>query len=141
MNDVNSLLDATLDDLEDLPSFQPFSAGAHRVLASMELKEINGKSAIELSFKMLETLELANPNDEPPKANDTANTMFMLDNEYGRGNLKKVATPLGAALGATSIREIVEQTKDIECVILSSVRVDKNDPDKKYLQVKELNVV
>lgn len=139
--DVNDLLDATLDDLEDLPEFKPFPAGAHRVSATFESKEINSKAAIELSFKMIESMELANPQEAAPNAGDTSNTMFMLDNEYGRGNLKKCATPFGVAMGLSSIRDIVEQVTDVECMIITSIRPDKNDPDKKYLQVKEIQVV
>lgn len=138
---LDSLLDSTLDDLEDLPSFEPYPAGAHRVLATMEAKDIGGKPCVELSFKLLETMELADPSAKEPKAGDTANTLYMLDNEYGRGNLKKVAIPLGTALGVTSIREVVDQCKEVECVIITGLRKDKNDPDKRYLQVKELQVV
>lgn len=144
MSDLDNLLDSTLDDLEDLPSFTPFPIGAHKVLASFEPKEINGKSAIELSFKLLETLELADASvseDDYPKAGDTSNTMFMLDNEFGRGNLKKCAMPFGVALELSTIRDIIEGVKEVECIILTGLRVDKNDPDKKYLQVKEIQVV
>lgn len=138
---MTSLLDATLDDLDDLPSFTPFPPGAHKVTATFEEKNINGKEAIELNFTMLETLELADPQDEPPKAGDTSNTMFMLDNEFGRGNLKKCAMPFGEALGLSTIRDIVEGVKDVECLIVTSIRQDKNDADKKYLSVKEIQVV
>lgn len=141
MSDLDSLLDATLDDLEDLPSFQPFAPGVHRVFATFEQKDINKKPAIELIFVMVETVELADPEDEPPKAGDTSNTMFMLDNEYGRGNLKKCTAPFSAALNLSTIRDVVEQVKNVECLIVSSIRVDKNDPDKKYLNVKEIQVV
>lgn len=144
MNDLDNLLDATLDDLEDLPEFKPFPAGAHRVTASFEQKEINNKPAIELSFKLIETIELADPNtpeEEQCKEEDTANTMFLLDNEYGRGNLKKCAAPFGEAMSLSSLRDIIEQVKDVECVVITGLRKDKNDPDKKYLQVKELQVV
>ena len=141
MSDLDNLLDVTLDDLEDLPSFAPFPAGAHKVLATFEAKEISGKPAVELSFKLLETIELVNPDDKEPKEGDTSNTMFMLDNEYGRGNLKKCAAPFGEALGFSTIREIVEGAKDVECIVLTGLRTDKNDPDKKYLQVKEIQIV
>lgn len=141
MSDIEDLLDLTLDDLEALPTFTPFSPGAHRVTATFEEREINGKKAVELSFKFLETLELANPQDAAPKEGDTSNTMFMLDNEYGRGNLKKCATPFGEALGFSTIREIVEGVKEVECVIITSIRKDKTDPDKLYLNVKEISVV
>ena len=141
MSELDSLLDATLDDLEDLPSFQPFSPGAHKVTASFEEKEINGKAAIELNFIMLETLELADPQSAVPKPGDVSNTMFMLDNEFGRGNLKKCATPFGEALNLSTLREIVEGVKEVECVIITSVRTDKKDPDRKYLNVKEIQVL
>lgn len=138
---IGSMLDETLDDLEDLPAFKPFSAGAHQCKATFDQKEINSKPAIELSFKLVETLELTNPQDEASAPGDTCSTMFMLDNEFGRGNLKKCATPFGEALGLGTIREIVEGVKDVDCVILTSVRKDKNDPDKLYLNVKEIQVV
>ena len=144
MSDLDSLLDSTLDDLEDLPSFRPFAAGAHKCTATFEQKEINGKPAIELKFKLIESLEMVDENLEEkdmPKAGDESNTMFMLDNEFGRGNLKKCATPFAEALNLSSIRDVVEQVKEVECVIISSIRVDKNDPDKQYLNVKELQVV
>jgi hypothetical protein len=141
MSELDSLLDATLDDLEDLPSFKPFPPGVHRVLASFEQKEINGKPAIELNLVMQETVELASSEDEEPKQGDSCNTMFMLDNEFGRGNLKKCATPFGEALGFSSLRDIVEGVKDVECIAVTAVRKDKNDPDRLYLQVKEIQVV
>ena len=144
MSELDSLLDATLDDLADLPSFSPFPVGVHRVLATMETEEITAKMkkpCVELSFKYVECLEMADPAEAPPKDGDTCNTMFMLDNEFGQGNLKKCATPIAKALGTSSIRDTIEQCTDVECVIVTSLRADKNDPDKKYLQVKELQVV
>lgn len=141
MSDLDNLLDSTLEDLEDLPSFEPYPAGTHKCLATFDTKEINGKAAIELSFKMVECLELADPQDKEPAAGDTSNTMFMLDNEFGRGNLKKCAVPFAESLNLSSVREVIETVKDVECVVITSLRTDKNDPDKKYLQVKEIAVI
>jgi len=142
MNDsVTDLLDEKLDDLEDLPEFKPFPPGAHQVTASFSSDEINGKAVVKLDFKLISVQELANPEDVEPKPGDTAGTIFMLDNEFGRGNLKKLAKPFQEALGLSTIREIVEQAKDVECVILTSIRVDKKDPDREYLNVKEIHIV
>ena len=140
-SNLDLLLDATLDDLQDLPSFKPFPIGAHRCLATFGTKEINGKAAVTLDFKYIECIELADPTDEAPKEGDTSNTMFMLDNEFGQGNLKKCAAPFAAALNLTSLRDIVEQVQDIEVVVMTGLRTDKNDADKKYLQIKEIDVV
>jgi len=140
LDSLDNLLDATLDDLEDLPEFTPFKPGAHRVTASFEEKEINDKQSVELSFVLIETMELANSQDEKDAPGHISSIAFMLGNEYGRGNLKKCAQPFGEALGFTTIRQIVEGVKDVECLILTTTRKDKNDPDRLYLNVKEIQV-
>lgn len=141
MSDLDNLLDTKLDDLADLPSFAPFIRGAHQVKATFELKDINGKSAVELNFELIETLEASDPQDKKGTAGDKANTMFMLGNEYGVANLKKCAKPFQEALQLETIRDVIEQVKDVECVVLTGLRVDKNDPDKVYLVVKEITIV
>ena len=141
MSEIDALLDSTLDDLADLPEFKNFNPGVHRVLVTLSLKEVNKKNVIELSMKGLETLELVTPTDEPIKEGDSSSIIFMLDNEFGVGNFKKLATPIAEALGTTTNRETIEQCDDLECLIVTSLRVDKNDKDRFYLNVKELNVV
>lgn len=141
-DNIDALLDSTLDELDDLPTFEPFPPGVHKVSATLNLKEVNDKQCVTLDLVGIETVELSDPSsDEPLKAGDVCNVLFMLDNEYGRGNLKKVCTPLGEALGTGVIREVIEQTNDMECLILTSIRIDKNDKDRTYLNIKELNVV
>lgn len=138
--DMDNLLDSTLDDLEDLPEFKPFPAGAHNVKASFSEKDINGNPAVELELTLIETVELSDPQDEMMAPGTSCSTAFFLNNEFGRGNLKKCAVPFGAALGFGTIREIVDGVKDVECLVLTTLRKDKNDPDKKYLNVKEIHV-
>lgn len=139
--DMNDLMDMTLDDLEDLPEFAVFPAGAHRALVTLEKKDVGSKPAIEMSMKLVEHLELANPAaDEPLPEGSVSNTLFFLDNEFGRGKLKKICAVLGASLGTGNIGEIIEQTVDLDCAVITAVQVDKKDPDKKYCNVKELTV-
>ena len=86
-------------------------------------------------------MELANTQDTAPKEGDSSGTMFMLDNEYGQGNLKKCAAPFMKALEFSSLRELVEGAQNVEVVLVSSQRQDKNDKEKFYLNVKEIQVV
>ena len=140
--EIDSLLDSTLDDLEDLPSFANYPPGVHKVLASLGMKEINGKKAVELSLKGIETIELVDAaGTEAIKAGDESSMLFMLDNEFGRGKLKAVLAALADTIGSRNNREIIEGTKDVECLIVTSLRKDKNDPDKSYMNIKELQVV
>ena len=135
----DNMLDATLDDLNDLPEYAVLPAGAHQCLASFEEKEVNGKACVELRLKLIQHLELANPTtDKPLEPGAECSMLFMLDNEYGQGNFKKLAKPFAAAMGLSSLRDIVEQVKNIEVAAVTSLRADKNDKDKFYLNVKEL---
>jgi hypothetical protein len=138
---LDSLLDTVLDDIADLPEFKPFPAGAHRVLCSLDQKVIAGKPAVELALKLVETLELANASDTAPAEGSTCNVAYFLDNEYGLGNLKIVAVPFAAALGVSTIREAVEQVKDMEAVIITGLRADKTDKEKFYLNIKDIQVI
>jgi len=135
---LDDLLDATLDDLEDLPAFTPFPHGAYKVSASMSLKEIGTKTGVELELILLEVIEMANPEDVEPRPGDRATALYFLDNKFGVGNFKKHAIVFGAALGVSNNREIIEQTKSIECSVFTSTRADRNDPSKVYLEVKEV---
>jgi len=142
--DLDDLLDTTLDDLEDLPEFKPFIPGAHKVQATFSQDKVNNKPVVKLDFTYLELVEAADPDtpeEEHPKAGDTSNTIFMLDNEYGRGNLKKCAGYFQEAMGLSTIRDVVDNVKDIECILVSGVRKDKDNPDKKYLDVKEIGML
>jgi hypothetical protein len=138
---LDSLLDSTLDDLADLPEFKNYPIGAHTVLASFSTKMIGEHPAIELSFKYVDVVELQDKNDVPPVAGDTCSVAYFMDNEMGCGKFKQAAAPFAVALGFTTNREIVEGVKDIECVILTGLRKDKNDKEKFYMDVKEIQVV
>lgn len=141
MSDLDSLLDATLDDLEDLPSFEPFPVGAHKVLATLEAKTVNDKPAVELSFTYLEVVELADPAASAPKEGDGASTLYFLDNEFGRGKLKPVFVAFAELAGSRVGRDIIEAVTSIECIAVTTLTKNKNDPDKPYMNVKEIAVL
>lgn len=139
--DVDDILDMEIDDLEDLPEFKPFPPGAHRFYLSLERKEVNDHDSIEAKLVAIETLELDNSADEPLKEGDETSILFMLDNEFGRGKFKLLAATLAEFAGTKKLREIVEITKNLECIGATSVRKDKNDKDRLYTNIKELKVM
>lgn len=134
------LLDITLDDIEDLPSFANFPVGFHRVSLSLSTKKINEHPAIEASLVYIEAIELADPSLEPPKAGDKASLAYMMDNEFGSGKFKELAKPLAATLGTVKVAEIIEQCQNMEVIIATGLRKDKTDPTKEYMDIKELAV-
>lgn len=137
---MEALLDATLDDLEDLPEFKPFPIGAHKASVKLETKAVNGKPCIEAKFTYIEPLELSDPTEAPPKAGDTANTLYDMTNEFGQGKFKQDFGPIGKALGFSSIRDIVAGIQGTEVNIVSNIRKDKNDATKTYFALKSVQL-
>lgn len=139
---IDDLLDSTLDDLEDLPTFEPYHPGVHKVLISMESKTINNHPTVTVDCELIETVELAEPTkDIAQVAGSKAGTMCMLDNEFGRGAFKLLAKPIGEALNINSPREVIEATKQLEVIIVTFIKLDKDDKTIRRMNIKELMVV
>lgn len=142
-NDMNvNLLDGTLDDLADLPAFEVIKAGDHTLrIVSVEKKDVGGKEAIEVKVALVETHELASAADTPNAPGTESNTLYMLNNEFGVGAFKEFLKPLAKAFGTSNIQELMAQAKNTEVRAVTTVRVDKNDPEKKYFTIKKMSVV
>ena len=137
------ILDMTLDDLEDMPTFEPYPAGAHRALVTLETKVVNDVQAVEAKFKLMENLELAEPLKDgvkPLEEGAETSVLCQLNNEWGRGTLKMIATPIGQMLGIASIKDVIEECNDIEVIIVSTVQIGKKDGIART-KIKELATV
>lgn len=136
---MDDLLDGTLDDLADVPEFKPFAAGAHRVTINFDAtKKINDMPAIEVKLTHLETVELTNPEDTPPKAGDTTNVIYILKkkddkgqvvrNELAEGQFKNLLASLAPSFPeATTNRAIMEAAQGYEVLAATSIRENKKD--------------
>lgn len=129
---LDSLLDSTLDDLADLPTFQPFPAGAHRCTVEFEEKMINKKPAVELKLIGIETVELADPGeDKPIEPKQETQVLYILTkedgsaNEVSQGKLKETLKPLGEATGETNLRKIMAAAKGMEVLAITKKRENK----------------
>lgn len=127
------LLDATLDDLEDMPSNAPFPPGAHS--ASMVLstpKVVPGKptkSMVIAKFTYKATLEAADPAAPLPNPGDEC-TIFMSmktkegqPNSFGQGTLKMILGALaeGGVRGDTNRETIAMTSKGVDVVIVTGI--------------------
>ena len=125
----DSLLDASLDDLADLPEFANFPAGVHRCTISLKQKAINDKPAIEVTLKAIETVELSKPEeDKPVSVGQTSSSAYFLDNEFGQGAFKKLVAPLAASLGVASLRDLLEAAEGTEVEAVTAFRKGKIKP-------------
>jgi hypothetical protein len=136
MSDNIDLLDATLDDLADLPTFAAFPVGAHRATMKLEIKEINKKTAVEIKLVGHETVELSNPSDAPIKDGDETNVLYILKNndgspnEIAQGKLKIALAVIKEKFGfdaSMSNRAVIEAVKDgFEVVAVTKQRENKS---------------
>lgn len=136
---LDSLLDSSIDDLADLPEFQVFPNGVHRVIIKWESKEVNKHPCLELGMTAIETVELANAADTPLTAGTESSVLFMLDNEFGQGKMKTVMGTLAAACGTKSIKETMEASNGMEVSVVCKVRQNK-DKSQSYTDVTKIIV-
>jgi len=137
---IDSLLDGTLDDLADAPEFKPFPAGTHKAIVTIIQKKIGTHPAFEVSLKAIETLELANSEDTPLAKDATTSVAYMMDNELGQGNFKKILTSLAGHFGAKSNRELIADAQNLEVLVVTKQRMNK-DKTQSYTDIVELAVV
>ena len=128
---IDSILESTLDNLPDVPEFKPFAAGSHQATIAFEVKEIQKKPAVEWKLTHMETIELANPEDTPPKAGDTCSGAFIFldkdgkENELALGQFKALLKPLQAHFGTTSNGETLEASQGATVVLTMTQRAGK----------------
>ncbi len=131
---MDQMLDETLDDLADLPQSAPFATGAH--VADMFISRDKKKPSTledplgafgEFVYKRL--LELSNPTDTPNNPGDESVVWLHTKkkdgavNEIGQGQLKMLLQPLSEKLNIRSVNDLLEATKPgIEVVIVTGVR-------------------
>ena len=147
MSDVNfDLLDSSVEDLAELEGFAPIPAGTHRLAIGWETKDINGKPSVILKLEVLETLEMANTNEEPPAAGKKSDVAFMLlkddgeANTMGQGQLRAVIESLVESFGGDTTRETMEASEGAEVIATLKIRANKNDPDQKFNNIVTLAV-
>jgi len=141
--DIDSLLDGTLDDLADMPSFKPFVPGTHRAIMTMEVKKIGDNTGVEVSFKHLETVEQADVNAEPTNPGDETSVLMFLKHpseqaaELGQGQFKEIMKSAAEKFGAKTNRELMAESNGCEVMIVTGVREDKKK-GKNYTSLNAL---
>jgi hypothetical protein len=126
---IEDLMDASLDDLKDLPGFVVPPVGHYKLLVSLETKKINDHPSIQASCTVLETFELANKNETPVENGTKFSQLFMMDNEWGQGGFKGFALPIseGLKLVRPPIKEVVAAIQNITIAATIKHRYHKED--------------
>jgi hypothetical protein len=140
---LDDLFNASIGDLADLPAFETPPPGAYILGVTLSGKEVNDKPAVEAKFTVKETVELKNAEDKPAVDGTQFSQLFMIDNEFGLGALKKFIAPFGAHFGTANIGELVRDhlAEEVVCSATVKNRKDKKDPEKVYGSVEITGVI
>ena len=137
---LDSMLDVSLDDIADLPEFLVYPAGAYRVTVNFDAKKINEHPSVETKLKMLEVLELSDPSATPPEVGAKSSVAYMMDNEFGQGNFKKLVKPLCEHHGITNLAQVIAASQGMEVMVVTKQRMNK-DKTQTYLDIVSLAVL
>ena len=150
INLFDSILDGTLADIPDLPSFAAWPSGCYKVVSKdgFQQKKIGDHPAFELKCKWLETLELADAADEKdaPKDGSELSLNFMMDNDLGRGFFKEAVKPIAQFLELDESipgagRAVIEASKGMELVIVVQRKSRMKDGEQVFnCNLKKLTV-
>lgn len=137
---LDELFAANLDDIADLPSFETPAKGVYLASVSLDIKEINGKPAVEANFTIIETVELED-GGKPPTVGTKFSTAFMLGNPVSEGKLKEFLSPFSAHFNSKNVGELVRDLiKDVTISFVLKHRKDKEDKEKFYPDVRNITV-
>lgn len=146
MSNLNNILDATLEDLADMPSIQIFPNGAHKVTIGFKVDKV--KATVQCMLTYVEPLELADPTSIAPAPGDKNGIFISLKkkdgtpNEYGQGTLKQIAQELAKTFPGSSTSEILEAAEGAEVAVVTKIRYGKGEYEgKDNLDIVKLEVI
>lgn len=144
---IEDLMDASLDDLKDLPGFEVPPKGHYQLIVSLEKKVVNDHNSIEAKCEVVSTLELANKNETAVENGTKFGQLFMMDNEWGQGGFKGFAVPIGQAMGFATVGQCVAGIQNVKIAATLNHRYHKEDRSKPvaerrtYADLKNIEVL
>lgn len=142
--DTPFVLDASLDDIEDLPGFVTPPTGGYTLLVEEEpaQKEIGDKPFLEVKFVIKEVQEVQDmeENEVAPKEGDKFNYAFNLTDKIGIGKMKEFLSPFSERIGTRQLPELFAGMKGMEIVVVNKRTYDKVK-DRHYVSPKKVSIV
>lgn len=151
-DNVDDLLNASMDDLEDLPPIGVPPSGHYNLTVSFGVKEIgegeSKKEVIAAEYIVDAVNELRN-NDEADdvKPGQQFTEFFHLTkkdgtkNVFGIGTLKERLKPFQARFNSNNIGELVKETKQIAIAATVVRKVNKKNEDQYNMNLKDVVVL
>lgn len=137
--DIDSLLNASMDDLDDLPPIGVPPSGHYNLTVSFEIKQIgeDKKDVVCATYIVDAVNELKNPEeaDEVKEGQQFMEFFHMLKkngekNTYGIGTLKQRLAVFSERLGTTKIGELINGVKQMQIAATLKRKVNAKNEDQ-----------
>jgi hypothetical protein len=150
MSDMFDILDKSIDDIADLPSFAVPDTGIYGLRLTMEPKAINDKPAVVAHFEVRHIVELADasiPEASRAKAGDKFDRAFFLkdnegnESEFGLSSLKEFVAVFEPHFNEKNLRTLVTNLAtpiDITAKVVKKAR--KDDKEKFEARVSDITI-
>lgn len=141
-----SILDISIDDIEDLPGFNVPSNGEYICKLEAMQKEVNEKSCVEFAFEVVQCLKKDKDSDDDAKEGDRFSILFMLEGtmeavKISKGKLKEALLNVADSTGQRNIGVLVRDYIAHTVVQLTvKKRQDRTDKDRYYASIKNLKL-
>lgn len=141
-----SMLDMNLEDIPDLPGFEVPSAGEYNLRLKAEVKMVNEKIAVEVSYEVIDCIR-KNDDADPDAAPGTKfSQLFFLQGKpegikISLGKLKELLSGVAEQKGEGNLLILVRDHL-ADAVVTATVkrRADKEDKEKFYPDVKNMKL-
>lgn len=148
--DMDQLLDADLDDLDDLPPVGVPPSGHYNLTMSMSIEQV-GEEKRDVIFASYVVDAINELKDDTEREEVAIGQQFREGfyltkkngekNTFGIGTLKERLAPMAARFGTTSIRDLIEQTKQVAITAKVIRKVNKKNEDMYNLSLKDIVVL
>ena len=145
--DIDSLLAASMDDLDDLPPVGVPPSGHYNLTVTFEIKEVgDDKKQIPVAQFTVDAInELADSDEASEVAvGQTFAEFFYLTknngekNTFGIGKLKQRLTPFAERFGTTNIGELIQSVKQVAITAEVKRKPNRKDEDRPNMDMKNV---
>jgi hypothetical protein len=150
IRDLDSLMDASMDDIDDLPPVGVPPSGHYNLLVTAERKENKEKTSeyIQFSYEVEVINEVKDSAEEAQAAVGMKFSQMFSPikkdgtiNEFGIGFLKEAVAPFSAHFGTTKMGDTIAQINKISVAASLTRRVDKRDADRFNFNLKDVVIL
>ena len=148
--DLDALMDASMDDIDDLPPVGVPPTGHYGLIvsATREVSETSGNEYIKFSYEVERVNEVKDPGEHSQAAVGQKFTQifspFKKDgtvNEFGLGYLKEACAPFAAHFGTTTMGGSIAVIEKISVAATLVRRQDKKDKERFNFNLRDVVVL